>query len=92
MAGQSILQFLSDLLLRVMAWPEAWGIILILIFAGYMALKKFPASSVAYISMILIVGLVSMGIGGSIETMRLVLYAISGASVIAGILHIAGKL
>lgn len=92
MAGQSILYFLSDLLLRVIPWPEAWGLILILIFAGYMTIKKIPASAVAHISMILVLGLVSIGVGGSIETIRLVLFGISGASVIAGILHVAGKL
>lgn len=44
MAGQSVLQFLSDLFLKVIPSPIVWAVLLLAVFAGYMGLKRFPSS------------------------------------------------
>lgn len=79
MAGDSILQFFSDLLLRVIPSPEIWGFILFATFAGYMILRKFPMSAGGYVVMILVIGLSSM-VGGNFGIIQSMLWAVSGAT------------
>ena len=90
MAGQSILQFLSDLLLRVIPSPEIWGLLLVVFFAAYMMFRKFPASASGHISMILILSLVSM-VGGVFDVLRIVMFAVSGGVFFLGIWNFMGK-
>lgn len=90
MAGQSILQFLSDLLLRVIPSPEIWGLFLVVIFAAYMVFRKFPASASSHISMILILSLVTM-VGGVFDILRIVMFAVSGGVFFLGIWNFMGK-
>lgn len=90
MAGQSILQFLSDLLLRVIPSPEVWGFFLVIIFLSIMILKKFPDSGMAHISLILILSMVSM-VGGVFDIFRIILYAVSGGVFFLGIWNFMGK-
>lgn len=90
MAGESILEFLSDLLLRVIPSPELWGLFLVVVFAAYMMLRKFPASASGHISMILILSLVSM-VGGVFDVLRVVMFAISGGVFFLGIWNFMGK-
>lgn len=92
MAGQSILQFLSDLLLRVIPSPELWGLLLVMIFAAYMFWRKFPASASGHISMILILALAAPGmVGGAFDVLRIVMFAISGGVFFLGIWNFMGK-
>jgi len=41
MAGQSLVEFISRLLLGVMPSPELWGFLLLIVFIVYMTIKSF---------------------------------------------------
>jgi len=90
MAGQNILAFFSDLLLRVIPSPEIWGFILLAGFSGYMILRKFPMSAGSFVGMILVLNIASV-IGGNFELLRSILWGISGAAVFLGWWKFIGK-
>jgi len=89
-ADYSILGFISNLLLTILPSPELWGLLLVIVFAGYMIFRKFPASASGHISMILILSLVSM-VGGVFDVLRIAMFAISGGVFFLGIWNFMGK-
>ncbi len=86
----SLIDIISQLLLGVLPSPEVWGVILISVFAGYMVLRKFPASVSGHISIILIIAMVSM-VGGIFELLRSVMWALSGGVFFLGLWQFIGK-
>lgn len=90
MAGISVIDFISEMLLSVLPSPEIWAIFLVTVFAGYMVMRKFPMSASGHISIILIIALVSM-VGGIFELLRSVMWAMSGGVFFLGLWQFAGR-
>ena len=90
MATASLIDIISELLLSVLPSPEMWALILIIVFSGYMILRKFPMSASGHISIILVIGLVSM-VGGVFEVLRSIMWAISGAVFVLGLWKIINR-
>lgn len=95
-ADYSILGFISQLLLSVIPSPEIWGILLVLVFAGYMAFRKFPMSASGHISMILVLSLAGTAstagvVGGVFDLIKVVMIAVSGGVFFLGLWNFMGK-
>lgn len=90
MAGASLIELISQILLSVIPSPELWGLILISVFSIYMVFRKFPMSASGHITIILVIALVSM-VGGVFELIRSVMWAISGGVFFLGIWKFIGQ-
>ena len=90
MARQSLVEFISGLLLSVIPSPELWGFLLVIVFAIYMTWRKFPASASGLIAMILVISMVSVT-GDSFNILRLIMTGVSGATFFLGLWNFIGK-
>ena len=86
----NLLDIISESLLSTVPSPEFWGIILVIVFSGYMIMRKFPMSASGHISIILIIALVSM-VGGVFELIRSIMWAISGGVFFLGLWKFIGQ-
>jgi len=90
MAGQSLVEFISGLLLGVMPSPELWGFLLLIVFIVYMTIKKFPMSVSGFIAMILVISMVEIT-GDAFGVLKSILWAVSGATFFLGLWNVIGK-
>lgn len=90
MAGQPIIEFIADFLIKVFPSAEMWGLALLGVVAAYFVMRRVPLSASGLLGMILILGLATF-LGGIFEVFRILLFAMSGAIFFLGAWNFIGK-
>lgn len=90
MAGVPVVEFIADFLIGVFPSAEAWGLALIGVVAAYLIVRRVPLSASVHVGMILVLGIASL-IGGVFESVRILLFALSGGLFFLGLWTFIGK-
>jgi len=89
-AGQDVIEFIAEFLIKVFPSAEAWGLALLGVVIAYFIVRRVPLSASVHLGMILVLGVATL-IGGVFEALRILLYAFSGGVFFLGLWNFIGK-